>query len=69
MIWWLWMIAGAAAAALAFIASVWVLIVLDERRGARLRVVRERKAGAEAQMQHLVQETIGEMFRSVRNYR
>lgn len=69
MAWYLWMIAGAAAAALAFIVFLSVLYILDDRGGKRRRAVTQLRDSAERDMQQIVQDTITEMFNATRGHR
>lgn len=69
MAWWLWMIAGAVTAALAFITFVYVAYTVDVRRAAKRRAIWSQQSAAEQQMQQLVQRTIADMFNATRGYR
>lgn len=67
--WWLWMLAGAAALAVGF--TIWLSVVtyLDNRATAMQRTVAARQSAAESQMQSIVQDTISRMFDEARRMR
>jgi len=66
MAWWLWMMAGAASAALVLFVSVYVIDCIDSRAAARRRSVGMHQRAAERAIEQKVQETISEMFRAAR---
>ena len=66
MAWWLWMVAGAASAALALFLFVAVIDLIDSRAAARRRMIGMHQRAAERAMEEKVQQTISEMFRAAR---
>jgi hypothetical protein len=68
MIWWLWMIAGAAAAVLAFVLFLYVINCIDDRAMAKRRKITNERSDAEQKMQNMVQNAISDMFQATRDY-
>jgi hypothetical protein len=68
MAWWLWMIAGAASAVLAFILFVAFMNWLDDRATERNRLRNIERSNAETSMQKVVENTVAKMFEAMRNH-
>ena len=66
---WLWIGIGAAATVAALILYVLIANFIDDRASSRRAVIRQRQYDAEAAMVRTVQNTIAEMFDTVRRQR
>ena len=66
---WLWLGIGAAIGIAALFLLVWVLHFIDDRASARTATIRKQQHDAEVAMVRTVQNTIAEMFDTVRRQR
>jgi hypothetical protein len=66
---WLWLGVAAASGIAALFLLFWILTLIDDRISARKAAIRKRQHDAEAAMVRTVQNTIAEMFDTVRRQR